>query len=204
MGMKLLLFSDLHCDAAAATRLVRLAGGADAVVGAGDFANVRSGISTCIEILREIKVPTVLVPGNNETYDELLDACAGWSNVKVLHGTGVEIAGLPFFGIGGGIPITPFGDWSFDFSEADAANMLAQCPTGAVLVSHSPPKSAVDVSSSGRSLGSTAVRDAVLRLKPRLVVCGHIHGSAGQRALIGNTPIINAGTGGIIYQLGGF
>jgi predicted phosphodiesterase len=39
--MKLLLFSDLHTDVSAATRLVELARAADAVVGAGDFANAR-------------------------------------------------------------------------------------------------------------------------------------------------------------------
>src|SRR5438552_1835258 len=180
--MKLLLFSDLHTDTSAATRIVGMAHGADVVIGAGDFANARQGISACIDILRTIRVPTVLVPGNNESYEELVEACANWRSAAVLHGTSVETAGVTFFGIGGGIPVTPFGDWSYDFSEADAANMLRNCPSGAVLISHSPPKGAVDVSSSGHSLGSTAVRDAVIRLKPRLVVCGHIHACAGQRA----------------------
>jgi Icc-related predicted phosphoesterase len=106
-----------------------------------------------------------------------------------------------FFGIGGGIPITPFGDWSYDFSEAQAAELLRACPPGAVLVSHSPPKGVVDVDAAGRSLGSTAVRDAVIRLRPRLVVCGHIHASGGNRAQIGTTPIINAGPRGLIFDL---
>ena len=37
--MKLLLFSDLHTDTSAATRIVKLAQDADIVIGAGDFAN---------------------------------------------------------------------------------------------------------------------------------------------------------------------
>jgi Icc-related predicted phosphoesterase len=199
--MRLLLFSDLHTNAAAAERLVRMAEGADVAIGAGDFASVRRGTSTCINILRQIRIPSVLVPGNNETYDELREACAGWPGASVLHGTGVDIAGVPFFGLGGGVPVTPFGNWSFDFSEADATRLLSGCPAGAVLVSHSPPKGAVDVASGGRSLGSTAVREAVVRLKPRLVVCGHIHDSAGQRTMIGNSPVINAGPAGILYEL---
>jgi Icc-related predicted phosphoesterase len=200
--MKLLLFSDLHTDVIAAEAIVRLAGTVDVVIGAGDFARVRKGISMCIDILRQIKKRTVLVPGNNESYDELLSACAGWPSVSVLHGAGVEIGGVPFFGIGGGIPVTPFGAWSCDLSEAEAEQMLASCPAGAVLVSHSPPKGAVDGSSAGRSLGSTALRDAVIRVRPRLMVCGHIHEAAGQRGLIGDTPIINAGPKGLIYGLG--
>ena len=199
--MKLLLFSDLNRDTAAAVRLVGLSKGVHAAVGAGDFANARHGISTCIEILRQIQIPTVLVPGNNESYEELADACREWPQCQVLHGTGAEIAGVSFFGIGGGIPITPFGDWSYDFSEADAEKLLADCPHGAVLVSHSPPKGVVDGSSSGRSLGSTVVRDAILRLQPRLVVCGHIHGSGGQQAMLGATPVVNAGPRGVLFEI---
>jgi len=199
--MKLLLFSDLHRDTAGATRMVELSRGADVVIGAGDFANARTGVSTCIEILKAIQIPAVLVPGNNESHDELLAACANWPSARVLHGTGVEIEGVPFFGIGGGIPTTPFGSWSYDFSEVEAEHLLRDCPVGAVLVSHSPPKGALDVTASGQSLGSTAVRDAVVRLKTPLVVCGHIHASAGKRAQIGTTTVINAGPGGTLLDL---
>jgi Icc-related predicted phosphoesterase len=199
--MNLLLFSDLHTDTVAAERLVELSAGVDVVVGAGDYANVRTGISRCIDVLKRISIPTVLVPGNNESYDELVEACRGWTSVHVLHGTGVEIAGVQFFGIGGGIPLTPFGSWSYDFSETDGSRLLAGCPDGAVLVSHSPPNGAVDVSRSGQSLGSTAVREAVLRLQPRLVVCGHIHESAGRQGTLGDTPVINAGPKGILFDL---
>jgi len=199
--MKLLLFSDLHRDKAAATRMVELACGADVIVGAGDFANVRTGVSTCIDILKAISVPAVLVPGNNESYEELVAACADWRSARVLHGTSVEIEGVPFFGIGGGIPTTPFGSWSYDFSETEAEQLFRNCPVGAVLVSHSPPKGAVDVTGSGQSLGSTAVRDASIRLKLRLVVCGHIHASAGKRAQVGSTIIINAGPAGLLLEL---
>lgn len=199
--MELLLFSDLHTDTEAAERMVALSETVDVVIGAGDFANARHGISKCIDILRRIRVPTVLVPGNNESLKELLDACRSWSAVHVLHGGGIDIGGQHVFGLGGGIPVTPFGSWSWDFSEEEGEALLANCPPGAVLVSHSPPKGVVDVSSSGRSLGSTSLRSAITRLKPKLVVCGHIHASAGQRAMIDTTPVINAGPQGIVYTL---
>lgn len=199
--MKLLLFSDLHCDAAAARRLAERAVSADLLIGAGDFASVRRGIDTCIELLRVVSKPALLVPGNNESLDELRAACRSWPHAHVLHGSGVEIDGIHFYGLGGGVPLTPFGSWSFDFTEEQAAEMLADCPPGCVLVSHSPPKGAVDRSSNGRSLGSTAVLDAIARTQPRLVVCGHIHESGGQRAIIGSTPVVNAGPSGIEWDL---
>jgi hypothetical protein len=68
---------------------------------------------------------------------------------------------VEFFSLGGGVPITPFGAWSYDFTEEQAADLLVGCLRGCVLVSHSPRRGAVDVDSRGRSLGSAAVRDAV-------------------------------------------
>ncbi len=199
--MKLFLFSDLHRDRAAAARIVELARGADVVVGAGDFASVRRDVSSCIDVLANIPIPAVLVAGNNESYEELVAACKNWKSAHVLQATSVEIDGVTFFGLGGGVPVTPFGSWSWDFSEQDAERLLSACPAKAVLVSHSPPKRFVDEDSSGRSLGSTAVRDAILRLEPPLVVCGHIHASAGQRAQLGATTVINAGPTGITFDL---
>lgn len=199
--MQLLLFSDLHVNVAAARRLVQLARSADIVIGAGDFANVRRNLQNCVDMLKAIDRPTVLVAGNNESTAELLTACRDWPPAHVLHGDGVTIKGVEFFGLGGGIPVTPFGSWSYDFTEEQAAELISPCPVGCVLVSHSPPQGAVDTSSQGRSLGSTAVRDAVERLQPRLVVCGHIHACAGQQATIGTTPVVNAGPNGVVWEL---
>ena len=199
--MKLLLFSDLHGDVDAARRLVTLAADADVIVGAGDFGNAHHGVADCVPVLAQIAAPAIVVPGNNETFEELVEACLTWATATVLHGTCVTVAGVTFFGIGGGIPVTPFGGWSYDFAESEGAVLLGDCPPGAVLVSHSPPRGVADVSSSGRSLGSEAVRDAVIRTRPRLVVCGHIHASAGQTRFLGATPVVNAGPGGVLLDL---
>jgi len=145
--------------------------------------------------------PAVLVPGNSESDQELISACRGWNHVRVLHGRQTIIDGVSFYGIGGGIPITPFGPWSYDFTEKEAYKLLGDCPPGGVLVSHSPPIGFLDFSSDGRSLGSKAVRDTMEQKKPVLVVCGHIHGSAGQTERIGETTVINAGPKGIIWNL---
>jgi Icc-related predicted phosphoesterase len=172
----------------------------DVLIGAGDFGKVRRDVGVCIDVLRTIDKPAVLVPGNNESTEELVEACQGWPQANVLHGSGVTIGGIHFFGIGGGIPVTPFGAWSYDFSEEEAQELLQDCPAGCVLISHSPPKGAVD-GAGGQSLGSVAVRDAVSRLHPLFVVCGHIHNCAGQQDKIGATPVVNAGPKGIEWEL---
>jgi len=199
--MKLLVFSDLHNDFRTASKLVELSDTVDVVVGAGDFCVARQGLDKIIAPLSAITKPTVLVPGNSESAEELLQVCRSWKSADVLHGSQVTIAEISFFGIGGGIPITPFGSWSYDFSEDEAYDLLRDCPSGGVLVSHSPPAGVLDVSSDGRSIGSQAVRETIRIKKPNLVVCGHIHGSAGQIDRIGETTVINAGPRGIIWEL---
>lgn len=199
--MKLLLFSDLHNDLGAARRLAARAPRFDVLVGAGDFCNAHSGLRRCLEVFRAVERPMVFVAGNNETTEELLAICKEMPFAHVLHGSAVTIASVTFFGLGGGVPVTPFGAWSYDFTEDQAKGLLRDCPAGCVLVSHSPPKGAVDLSSRGQNLGSVAVRAAVERVRPVLVVCGHIHGSAGQRAMIGQTPVINAGPDGMEWEV---
>lgn len=199
--MRLLLVSDLHRDLRAAAAVVDGASDVDVVVGAGDFAVQRRGLDGVIDVLSSIRVPAVLVAGNGESFDELRDSCAEWSSARVLHGSGVEIDGVTFFGLGGGVPETPFGAWSWDLSEDGARDLLSDCPDGAVLVSHSPPRGHVDRDSSGRHLGSEAVREAVERARPRLVVCGHVHAAWEERSDLDGVPIVNAGPAGIIWDL---
>ncbi len=198
--MRVLAFSDLHQDLDGARSLVERSGDFDVVIGAGDFASVHRGLEETIDALAAIETPTVLIPGNNETDEALREAAAGWSAATVLHGEAAEIGGVEFFGLGAGIPTTPW-DWSFDLTDEEAAEMLEACPHGAVLVVHSPPQGHCDKSSAGDHLGSHAILDAIARHEPPLAVCGHIHEAWGQRSRIGPTEIANLGPAGAEFEL---
>ena len=199
--MKLLLFSDVHCSMEHCRELVQKSSTVDVVIGAGDLGLVRKGLQETIDALKAIEKPTVLVPGNSESREELEDACRGWDRAVVLHGTGIEISGMQFWGVGGGIPVTPFGDWSYDFTEQEGQKMLSGCPPGGILVTHSPPHGVLDISSAGQHFGSRAVREAVLAKQPRLCVCGHIHESAGRHDQLEGTAIVNAGPRGMLWEV---
>lgn len=199
--MRLLLFSDIHCDLVAAASLVDRSGDVDVAVGAGDFANMHSGLQPTIDALSAIKCPTLLVPGNGETFEALQAAVADWPSARVLHGTGVTLDGIDFFGIGGGIPRTPFGSWSYDFSEDEARDLLSACPSNCVLITHSPARGLLDVASSGISLGSDAIFETIDRCRPQLVVCGHIHACGGRTVEFNDTKIVNAGPAGVVVDL---
>lgn len=193
--MRILAFSDLHRDLEQGARLVEMAAGANVVIGAGDFASVHEGLEETLGALAGIEAPTVLVPGNNETADALRAAAAGWESATVLHGEGTTIDGVQFYGLGAGIPITPW-DWSFDLSDEEAAESLAACPEGAVLVLHSPPQGHCDSAGDGSHFGSPALLRAIEEKRPRLAVCGHIHESWGCESEVGATPVRNLGPRG--------
>jgi len=198
--MRILAFSDLHRDLDQAARLTEMSRDADVVIGAGDFASIHQGLEETIEALSGIETPTILVPGNNETLDALAEATGSWSAATVLHGNAVEIDGRTFFGLGGGIPVTPW-DWSFDVEETDAEEMLSDMPEGAVLVVHSPPKGHCDEAGNGMSLGSAAILKAIESRQPPLAVCGHIHESWGRTSSVGPTEIVNLGPTGTWFTL---
>jgi Icc-related predicted phosphoesterase len=193
--VKLLAFSDLHRDLDQAAELVAMSAEADVVIGAGDFASVHEGLGETIEALASIETPTVLVPGNNETEGALREAASSWSAATVLHGSGTAIDGTEFFGLGAGIPVTPW-EWSFDLDDDAASEMLARCPEDAVLVLHSPPQGHCDSNGADMHFGSSALLRAIEEKAPRLAVCGHIHESWGCESLIGDTPVHNLGPKG--------
>jgi Icc-related predicted phosphoesterase len=193
--VRILAFSDLHRNLGQAAELVEMSADADVVIGAGDFASIHEGLEETIAALAAISAPTVLVPGNNETEDALREAAAGWSAATVLHGGGAEIEGVEFFGLGAGIPVTPW-EWSFDLDDEAAAERLAACPEGAVLVLHSPPRGHCDTNRAGDHFGSEALLRAIEEKRPRLAVCGHIHESWGCESRVGETPIHNLGPTG--------
>jgi Icc-related predicted phosphoesterase len=198
--MRVLAFSDLHRDLGQGAELVAMAAGADVVIGAGDFASVHEGLVETIAVLAAIEAPTVLVPGNNETDEALREAAAGWSAATVLHGEGTTIDGVEFFGLGAGVPVTPW-EWSFDLDDEAAAAKLAACPEGAVLVLHSPPQGHCDANGGGGHFGSEALLRAIEQKRPRLAVCGHIHESWGCESRIGETPLRNLGPKGTWLEI---
>ena len=198
--MRLLAFSDLHSDLRQAQSLVRLSHDADVTLGVGDFASIHSGLEETIAALGPIDGPAILVPGNNETEDALRSACDDWRSATVLHGEATEVDGVVFFGLGGGVPVTPW-DWSFDLTEEEAAQLLEPCPEGCVLAVHSPPSGHVDESRSGKHLGSRSVLRSIESRRPVVALCGHVHEQWGRESRIGPTRVINLGPQGTMLEV---
>jgi len=186
---RILAFSDMHLSQRRAAAVCAAAAEADIVIGAGDFCRMRQGLAEAMALLKPVEDKAVYVPGNAESAEELRAA----TGATVLHGASVVRAGLTVFGLGYGVPPTPFGDWSCDLTEAAAESMLAGFDRADILISHSPPKGVADLTAAGASVGSTAVRAAIERTRPKLCLCGHIHDSWGKSGFIGATAVHNLG-----------
>lgn len=99
-----------------------------------------------------------------------------------------------------------FGDWAFMKAPAELVLVYAAIPEGIdILVSHQPPLGYGDQSAdfaSGRiiNLGSRELLATIDRVRPKIVVCGHIHEGYGQFER-NSTRIYNVSVVDEYYQL---
>ena len=91
---------------------------------------------------------------------------------------------------------TQFRDWAFMATEEEVVQKYQAIPAGVdILVSHQPPAMVgdrfVDVKTKKvEHLGSKVLRAAIVRVQPKVVVCGHIHSGRGVGP-IGPTQVYN-------------
>ena len=195
-AVRILAFSDLHRDLDQAAQLVEMSAEADVVIGAGDFASIHEGLDRDDRGAgRRSRPRRSSSPATTRPRTRCARRRPGGARRPSCTERATEIDGVEFFGLGAGIPVTPW-DWSFDLDEEAAAERLAPCPEGAVLVLHSPPRGYCDTNGSGDHFGSEALLRAIEEKQPRLAVCGHIHESWGCERLIGQTPVRNLGPTG--------
>ena len=99
-----------------------------------------------------------------------------------------------------------FGDWAFMRAPADLARVYASIPEGIdVLVSHQPPYGYCDAVPDFRTgrpspQGSRELLTAIDRVKPKVVICGHIHEGHGLADRDG-VPIFNVSVVDEHYRL---
>jgi len=191
--MRILAFSDLHCDNAAAKTIVRESISADVVVGAGDFGICGERSIELFDILREIAVPFLLVSGNHDRRSELSSYCETIGNMHLLNDSSQEINGVRFFGLGGEIPARGGAHWNESMDENAAAEKLLKAAAHHVLVTHTPPYGYCDLQKDGAHEGSSAIADAIKKCKPQLCLCGHIHHSWETVEKLEETTVHNLG-----------
>ena len=186
--MRIIYISDIHGNLEAVKALPE----ADLCLVGGDFTTLGTDndVLAAVELIAA-KYPSFLgVLGN-------MDAPTA---VSVLERTGhflksvpTTVQGLRLLGLGGAnrSPFNTPNEWDENAAEA----LFADLQEGDldIAVTHAPPfESGADRISSGISVGSKAVAEMVKRVKPALLLCGHIHEAAGIFRLA-DTLVVNPG-----------
>ena len=179
--------------------LLEIPNNIDMVIHSGDCSNVRDPYNNEPEVRRfidwysELPIPIkIYVAGNHDSSIEkkLVTKEDFYNNgIIYLEDDFTHIAGFKIHGS----PITPsFGNWSFMKSRDKLDKHWSRSIDDDVdiLITHTPPKGILDISEdrdgSLEYCGCKALkRHVITRIKPKLMLFGHIHNS---------DDIINAGT----------
>ncbi|MFJ6213898.1 metallophosphoesterase [Streptomyces sp. NPDC092296] len=114
--------------------------------------------------------------------------------VTVLDGQTVELGGLTFGFVGGGLPTrmrTPY-----EVAEEEYAAKVAAVGAVDVLCCHIPPavpELTYDTVARRFERGSRSVLEAIRATEPRLALFGHVHQPLARRMRIGRTECVNVG-----------
>lgn len=139
--------------------------------------------------LKEEASNPVIVWGNHDFIGEKgMDLLPRALQDLVVRDEMIELRGLKIWGSPWQLR---FFDWAFNLDEPELADKYARIPDGVdVIVSHGPPHGAGDFSR-GKHLGSPSLAETIRRVKPKLVVTGHIHPAYGEYELHG-AKVVNA------------
>ena len=196
--LKVLVTSDFHGSITAFHKAASKAEEeqVDLIIVCGDithFGTVRAARSL-LSLLMEPRLPVFFVPGN---CDPPSLPSIGVEGARCIHLTHEHMGDYTFAGIGGGT-ISPF-DTPFEMTEEELRELLERnlseltVDERLVLVSHMPPaNTSVDVTYSGRHIGSSSIREFIERMKPIIVFCGHVHEAPGIDRIDG-TMVVNPG-----------
>jgi predicted phosphohydrolase len=163
----------------------------DLLLYAGDFtffSRQRSMIDDFNDWLGELPHRhKVVIYGNHEfAFESEPGLRSRLSNAVVLVNEAAMIDGVAIWGS----PVTPMEGGAFGLSRAeDRARLYSQIPPDTrILLTHTPPFGVLD---GEPHAGCPELRVAVIRIRPRLHVFGHIHDGYGTRATR-HTMFVNA------------
>ena len=196
---RILAAADLHGDVKATKKLAEraLKEKADLVVLCGDLTGF-TDTKGLIKPFKEKNQKVLLLPGN---WDSLgtADFLAQFYGVKNIHGYSARYEDIGFFGAGGA-DIGPFPTSEKELRETlDKAHKGVRDVSKKVMLTHMHPSGSKS-EFSGVS-GSKAIRDAIKKFKPDILLHGHIHEAAGLEDIIGKTRVVNVGKKGKIIEL---
>lgn len=197
--MKLLTFVDLHEDKKYLKKLVERASQPDIdfVVCAGDLTMFGRGLRYILRQFNNLGKKTYLVPGNHESDRMFKEVLPDYPNCININGKAVKLGEYVLLGYGGG----GFSVEDPEFRKISRNWYSKYQDKKVILVTHGPPFGTKIDLLEKRHVGNGDYRKFIERIKAKLMICGHIHETAGVMDKVGKTKVINPGWEGMVVEL---
>jgi len=197
---KILAIGDLHGDTGLVKKLAEKAikENVDLIILAGDLTFAEQSTKDLIGPFVKAKKQVLLIPGNHESI-ATTDFLAELYGAKNIHGYSFIKGNLGIFGAGG----ADFG--IHRIKDSDIFKLLQKGHSKIkdskkkIMVTHMhPSKSKSEVFGFA---GSKAVKDAIEKFHPDILINSHIHEAAGIEEKMGKTRVINVSRKEKIFEI---
>jgi len=197
---KILAIGDIHNDIGLVKRLAEKARKekVDLVILAGDLTMEEQSTENLIGPFVKAKKQVFLIPGNHES-PTTIDFLAQAYNIKNIHGYGFVKNGIGIFGAGtANTGIHQIGDKNI-FKLLEKGNKEIKNAKKKIMVTHMHPLGSKTEMFGFK--GSKAVRNAIEKFHPDILIHSHIHEAGGIEEKIGKTWVINVGRKEKIFEI---
>jgi Icc-related predicted phosphoesterase len=202
--MKILASGDIHGDTLHIKKLAKraLEENVDLVILTGDITNFNESTDNLIGPFKKIGKKVLIIPGNHEPI-ATIEFLAELYDIKNIHGYSVKYEGVGIFGAGGSSVVGP----SPILPEKEMFELLKKgfdrirYLDKKIMVTHEHPSGTNIEKMTQFFPGSDAIRKAVKKFHPDLLLCSHVHEAEGLEEKIGTTRVISVGKKGMIINI---
>jgi len=198
--MKILAFVDLHGSLKALDKIKTKAKQADMIVCAGDISIFENNLDYLLFQLDKLNKPVLIIPGNHEDSTHLSQLTKELNNVTNIHKKVIIKENFLFLGYGGsGFSMV---DKEFiTISKKFEKELKKHKDKKTILVTHAPPYKTKLDKIQGEACGNKSIKNFIKKVKPNLVISGHLHENAEKEDKIKNIKLVNPGPYGKIIAL---
>jgi uncharacterized protein len=197
--MKFLTFSDTHEDFDSLKKLSLRAKEDDIefVLVAGDFTNFERNIRPMLKELNKIGKTIYIIPGNHEEGEVYGKVIGDYPNCVNVDRKATKLGNYLLLGYGGG----GFSQSDPEFRSISRTWYGHYKSENIILMLHGPPFGTKLDLLNNQYVGNKDYRRFVDRVKPKLVICGHIHENMGVIDEIEETKLVNPCWEGMVIEL---
>lgn len=203
--MRILAFVDIHGNYKALEKIKKQAKNADILVCAGDISIFENNLDVLLFQLNKLNKPVLIIPGNHENDEDLDELTKIFDNIININEKCFIKEQYLFLGYGGGefsMIDKHFNKVGKKFEKRIKKFLKdKEKDKKIILITHTPPyKTKIDMIMD-KPCGNKSIKNFILKIKPDLVISGHLHENAGKEDKIGKTIIINPGPFGKIVNI---